>query len=542
MPLHEQTGFDLLALEVCLITTTTHYIGQGEFNVKTPSGSHRSLPAQPLSLAACVALVISNGAWAQTATDDEFTGIVRAVPQLLGNVLDNDNGATNSIVTDSPNRGEIDLQADGDAIYTPTSSVLCSQLSDEFTYINSTVQNALVNIQLLRTGVADSYTVPAGQTLTEDVQTNDRLPINALGDPVDHLDINQFQFADNGSVEQIAPDVTNQTGQFIFTPDTGFSGLARFEYQTDDEDLGCLSNTLAEIIVTPVANDDEASVPGAVETCGIDVTANDIGSDLELVDLDQPSSGSARIDGDGTLCYQPTAAFAGPISFGYTLQDGFGSETEGVVNITVENQAPSAVDDAFETLANTPVNGNMITNDNDPNGDTLNVIANTQPASGAVTVADSGAFTYTPDIGISGTDTFDYTAADGQGGESTATVTLTILPVAPDQIFNGAPGQVLSGNLLSNAVGSGLSVVSNSEPANGNLTVEPNGDFTFERPLGELDAENFDYTISDSAGNQATGSVTLGIAVEPVSVPGLVGAPLGLLAVLLGWLGWRRLK
>ena len=311
--------------------------------MKTSSGSHRLIPAQPLSLAACMALVISNGAWAQTATDDEFTGIVRSVPQLLGNVLDNDNGATNPIVTESPNRGEIDLQTNGDAIYTPTSSVLCSQFSDEFSYINSTIQNALVNIQLLRTGVADSYTVPAGQTLTEDVQANDRLPINALGDPVDHLNINQFQFVNNGSVEQIAPDVTNQTGQFIFTPDTGFSGLARFEYQTDDEDLGCLSNTLAEIIVTPVANADQVSVPDTIETCGIDVVANDIGSDLTLVDVAQPSSGSVRIDVDDTLCFQPAPGFAGPISFNYTLQDGFGSETEGLVNMTVGNPEPVSV-------------------------------------------------------------------------------------------------------------------------------------------------------------------------------------------------------
>ena len=34
--------------------------------------------------------------------------------------------------------------------------------------------------------------------------------------------------------------------------------------------------------------------------------------------------------------------------------------------------------------------------------------------------------TYTPDAGFSGTDTFDYTISDGNGGTDTATVTITV--------------------------------------------------------------------------------------------------------------------
>ncbi len=509
--------------------------------MKTSSNTHLTLRADRLTVAISIALATSGSIHAQTATNDDFSAIVRSVPQLLGNVLDNDNGATDAQVSEFPNRGTIDLQTDGVAVYTPTLGSACSAASDSFSYQNSTGQNAVVNINLLATGVADSFTVPSDQILTDDVQTNDRLPVNAMGDPVNQLDVVAFQFVDNGMVEQIAPGVTNQTGQFRFTPDPGFSGLAGFEYGTQDDDLGCLINTVAEILVTPVANQDQATVPGAQETCGIDVLANDIGTDLVLLSVSSPDNGTASIDVDGSVCFLPDVSFAGPTDFNYTLEDGFGSQVDGLVSLLVENQAPTADDDSFQTLANTPVSDNLLSNDSDPNGDMLSVIANTQPGSGTVSVASSGAFTYTPDTGISGTDAFEYTASDGQGGESTATVNLAVLPVAPDQSFDGVIGQLLTGNLLTDSIGTGLSVVANTQPANGSLTVQPNGDFVFEPPPAFGAAENFGYTVRDIAGNEASGTVTLGISLLPEAVPGLNGAPLGLLALLLGWLGWRRL-
>ncbi len=507
-----------------------------------PSGKWQPRRAPKVSLAMSIGLALSSGAQAQTATDDNFSAIKRSVPQALGNVLANDNGATDAQIALFPNRGNLDLELTGEAVYTPTAGSVCGAASDDFEYQNSTNQNALVNIELFDTGVEDNFSVPAGETLTADVQSNDRLPVNALGDPVDHLDVVNFFFVDNGTVDQTAPGVTNQTGQFTFTPDPGFSGQAGFEYQTDDPDLGCRANTVANILVTPVANQDAATVPGAVETCGIDVLGNDVGSGLSLVSVTQPAGGSASIEPGDTVCFLPAAGFAGPTSFNYTLQDGIGTETQGLVNLTVENQPPGAVDDAFETQANVPVTGDLTTNDVDPNNDPLTVIANTAPGIGSVTVAGSGVFTYTPNTGVSGLDAFDYTVADGQGGESTATVDLRILPVAPDQVFTGISGQPLTGNLLNRVIGTGLSVVATTQPATGALTVQPNGDFVFELPSGQEISVSFDYTISDSAGSEASGTVTLGVVRAPVAVPALNGAPLGLLALLLGWLGWRRIN
>ncbi|MBS3733772.1 MAG: cadherin-like domain-containing protein, partial [Phycisphaerae bacterium] len=90
------------------------------------------------------------------------------------------------------------------------------------------------------------------------------------------------------------------------------------------------------------------------------------------------------------------------------------------------NQAPTASDDSAGTTEGTAVTIDVLANDSDPDaGDTLTVDSVTQGANGSVTNNGSDV-TYTPDAGFTGTDTFDYTAADGNGGFDTATVTVTV--------------------------------------------------------------------------------------------------------------------
>jgi VCBS repeat-containing protein len=53
----------------------------------------------------------------------------------------------------------------------------------------------------------------------------------------------------------------------------------------------------------------------------------------------------------------------------------------------------------------------------------------TEPLHGDVTVNADGTYTYTPDLNYNGPDSFTYKVCDTDGDCSTATVTLTILPV-----------------------------------------------------------------------------------------------------------------
>jgi hypothetical protein len=68
----------------------------------------------------------------------------------------------------------------------------------------------------------------------------------------------------------------------------------------------------------------------------------------------------------------------------------------------------------------------VLSNDSDPDGGTLKVIAATAGAKGTTTINTNRTITYTPMSGFVGTDMFTYAISDGQGGTATATVTVTV--------------------------------------------------------------------------------------------------------------------
>lgn len=288
----------------------------------------------------CVAigagLTFSGVASAQTATDDDFQAIKRAVPQLIGNVLENDGGAINvySFSSFTP-YAQVTLEPDGDFIYQPDDANICSAETDISGYTSPGLGNAIVSITLLPPVAPDSYSVEAGQQLADDVQSNDPLPVDAYGNVVDQLSISSFSPASSGAVVQTEPGVTNRTGLFTYVPNAGFSGNDIFSYYTAEPNLGCGWNTVVEVLVTPVANQDNLVTQGGAELCGIDVLDNDLGSGLEVINVVQPLAGSVTISADDTLCFQPNQGFLGTASFAYTIEDSSGSRTDGSVEIDV---------------------------------------------------------------------------------------------------------------------------------------------------------------------------------------------------------------
>jgi hypothetical protein len=99
---------------------------------------------------------------------------------------------------------------------------------------------------------------------------------------------------------------------------------------------------------------------------------------------------------------------------------------------------PVAVNDAFiVTQTDVNISLNVLANDADPDGTALTVNAVSPGSQGGVTVDNNGNIIYTPAFTFSGTETFTYTAIDGNGEVSNvATVTITVLP--PPSTFNSA--------------------------------------------------------------------------------------------------------
>ncbi|CAN7457392.1 DUF4082 domain-containing protein [Phenylobacterium sp. LjRoot219] len=156
-----------------------------------------------------------------------------------------------------------------------------------------------------------------------------------------------------------------------------------------------------------------------------------------------------------------------------SASDGIAAAVQQALTITVTdvaeppgNQPPVANNDSFATGEATVLNGNVVTNDSDPNGTALTVTAvngvaasvgtSVLLASGArLTLNASGTFSYDPNgafnalnTGQTATDSFTYTVSDGALTAS-ATSTVTINGVSP------AGGQTLTGTNSANTLTGG---------------------------------------------------------------------------------------
>ncbi|MEJ2735963.1 MAG: tandem-95 repeat protein, partial [Anaerolineae bacterium] len=134
---------------------------------------------------------------------------------------------------------------------------------------------------------------------------------------------------------------------------------------------------------------------------------------------------------DGSFSYDPDSGFAGSDSFTYVANDGQADSNVATVSLTVNavNDAPVAADDAYSTDEDTPLSvagPGVLTNDSDVDGDALTAILVDDVSNGSLTLNANGSFSYTPDGGFSGSDSFTYTANDGQADSNVATVSLTV--------------------------------------------------------------------------------------------------------------------
>lgn len=98
----------------------------------------------------------------------------------------------------------------------------------------------------------------------------------------------------------------------------------------------------------------------------------------------------------------------------------------------VPNRPPVAVDDQYSTIRDVAVQGNVLTNDSDPEQGTLTAALVTGPANSTLQLNTDGTFTYTPNAGYTGTDSYVYRACDNQGACTSATVTVQVTPAVLD--------------------------------------------------------------------------------------------------------------
>ena len=238
-------------------------------------------------------------------------------------------------------------------------------------------------------------------------------------------------------------------------------GTRAISFQVSDGEPGnSLSNVESRtVLVTakpPVASGDKATT-GKNAPVTINVLANDTdpaGLPLTIASVNTTGTkGTVTVNhGQTTITYNPDGQFASLAAgqtttdtFTYKATDGHQTSNSATVTVTITGsgtapQPPTVTAHHYNAVGNTPlgvgttpaapaatVTGTVLSGDTDPDPTaTLSVTASIAPAHGTVAMKPNGAFTYLPNLGYSGTDTFQCTIAGSNDPTLTETETVTI--------------------------------------------------------------------------------------------------------------------
>ena len=256
-----------------------------------------------------------------------------------------------------------------------------------------------------------------------------------------------------------------------YQPAINFNGQATITYVVSDP-FGATDSAQIQVTINPV-NDppdvqDEAESTQDYNPINIDVLANDSDPDGDALSVISVSAanGTVMVENDNSITYEPDQGFLGEDTIDYEVSDGNGGSAQGIVFITVSssNLAPIASDDAYPIYQNTILSiakgSGLLINDSDPNNDVI--VVDTQPvsspSSGTLTLSSDGSFTYTPNNGFVGIDTFSYQISDPDLEIDTATVTINVQAVPGDLLGDSLNmiGEFLYIGLGETSPGSGI--------------------------------------------------------------------------------------
>lgn len=249
---------------------------------------------------------------------------------------------------------------------------------------------------------------------------------------------------------------------------------------------------------------------------------------LFITGFTQPTNGLLVGNGDGTYTYTPNPNFAGFDTFTYTISDGFDGTTTATVTIAVGavNDVPIANNDTFTTSEDAPLAidvATLLANDADVEDGTPTFLSFNTPSNGSLVSDTEGSYLYVPNPNFNGSENLTYTVVDSNGSSASATVTLTIaavndLPGAGNDSLTtteDAPLSIALVDLLANdgdlEDGGTLTIANSTQPSNGTLINDSNGNYLYIPNPDFKGSDSFAYTVSDRDGGTVSAVVSLSV-------------------------------
>jgi hypothetical protein len=464
---------------------------------------------------------------------------------VLGNDLDQEGDALTASVVSGPSNGSVMMDPGGTFIYTPNPHFVGT---DTFTYAASdgiapsdpgTVAITVINHAPVASGYAQAgthdHTLTSAASLCSIGSDEDR----------DSLTCHVVSTTSHGTLSM------NSDGTFSYIPNPGFSGTDSFTYQLDDgSSLNNLSNvatvTLTIVEQRPWANGgafngyqyQEIYASGA-----LNILSSDQDNDpLTISIVSGPSHGSLDSSAStGSFNYDP-GSYAGTDSFTFQASDGLLGSNVSTVVLTIlpvywpqgPYSPPTPTNPQVGGTASTVVHdntltGNMLNLISNPTGNPVTVSLVSGPAHGSMTANADGSFTYVPDAGYYGQDTFSYQASNDGGTSNVALCVINVVeraPVAQGRNYTDVHDHTLTVGAdaglvgaVSDPDGDNLTLAVVNGPTSGSLTLNADGSFNYVPDAHFIGTDSFTYLVSDGLLESNVATVTLTVIDhEPIAL------------------------
>ncbi|EMN7140633.1 tandem-95 repeat protein [Vibrio parahaemolyticus] len=276
----------------------------------------------------------------------------------------------------------------------------------------------------------------------------------------------------------------------------------------------------------PVAKDDIATTQEDTAVT-IDVLPNDSDVDGDKLSIQSASvpeaQGKVEIV-DGKLVFTPAENFHGDAEITYTLTDGALTD-QATVNVTVNavNDTPMVESNlADQTLAEdfTPYTIDLNTAFSDVDNVDGELTFSVSGNSNVLVSIENGIATISPTADWNGSETLTFTATDPSGESVSQTVDFTVAPVVDikadsTNVVEDTPTIInVLGNDTFEGDGKVVSLDTNNGPANGTVSVNPDGSVIYSPNDNYHGADSFTYIVTSGGVSEST---TVNVDVTPVN-------------------------
>ncbi|WP_420779815.1 tandem-95 repeat protein [Vibrio parahaemolyticus] len=509
---------------IATITPTADWNGSETLTFTATDPSGESISQTVNFTVAPVADIVADSV---TVVEDTPTII-----KVLGNdTFEGDDKVVSLDTNNGPANGTVSINPDGSVTYTPNDNY---HGTDSFTYIvtsGGVSESTTVNVDV--TPVNDA---PVAKDDIATTQEDTAVTIDVLSNDTD-VDGDKLSIQ-SATVPEAQGKVEIVDGKLVFTPAENFNGDAEITYTVTDGEL--TDEAKVTVTVNPV-NDVPTIKVDAVESITEDAVSTDtVVATLTVRDTDTPedqltvslennSNGYFVLVGDEVKLTQAGVDAVNndelnlkDLTISASVSDGVNPTANGsdslIVNRvndapTVENAiADQVLSEDFDAYT---IDLNEVFKDSDS---ALNFSVSGNNSIQIFIV--NGVATITPTADWNGKETITFTATDPSGESISQTVNFTVVPVADivadkATVVEDTPTIIkVLGNDTFEGDGKVVSLDANNGPANGTVSVNPDGSVTYTPNDNYHGTDSFTYIVTSGGVSEST---TVSVDVTPVN-------------------------